>query len=444
MKQLLPIFRFVHLGLVPVLLIACMVAPACCADDGFQSLFNGKDLTGWEGPDGAWTVADGAIKCTGRKDGGRNWLIWRGGEVEDFELRLKVRFTSGNSGVQVRSEERDDFQVSGYQVEVASSDKMGLWHHSLSPEKYRSHLATAGQKGAISESGDKTAEEFGDPAAVQAAFKDGKWNDMTIIARGTQLVQIVNGVVLAELVDLDAKYARRTGVLAFQDHGKGTVAEFKDIYLKRLNSNAGILVFEDSFEREMLGDRWQVTIKSFSIRNGRLRGQEDPSRGHGAVTRAVVPFRNAVIDFAFRFTDGKNFNLVINDKACKSVHAGHICRVSFSPARVRIADDKEGFMKNEIFEIRQDKARRAEIQQLLKGRDVVIPNKLAEGQWHQATVTINNDTMSVRIDGESIGSLTSPGIAHPTKTDFGFTVIGHEIEFDDVRLLSVDAAATAD
>jgi hypothetical protein len=323
-------------------------------------------------------------------------------------------------------------------VEVASSDKMGLWHHSLSPEKYRSHLATAGQKGAISATGDKTAEKFGDPGSLQAAFKDGEWNDMVIIATGTKLVQIVNGVVLAELVDLDSKFARRTGVLAFQDHGKGTVAEFKDIYLKRLVSDAGPLVFKDSFNRKLLGDRWQVPIHFFSIRDSCLLGQEDPQRGHGAVVRAAVPFSNAVIGFAFRFTDGKNFNLVINDRACKSVHAGHICRVSFSPARVRIADDKDGFMKNEIFEIRQDRSRRAEVQELLKGRDVVIPNKLAAAQWHTAEVTIAGEKMSVCINGESIGSLTSSGIAHSTKTDFGFTVIGRAIEFDDVRLSTVD------
>ena len=45
-------------------------------------------------------------------------------------------------------------------------------------------------------------------------------------------VQIINGVVFAELVDEDAKYAAKSGVLAFQDHGKGTIAEFKDIQLK--------------------------------------------------------------------------------------------------------------------------------------------------------------------------------------------------------------------
>ncbi len=427
----------VRSGVASVLLSTCLGFCVCPAAD-FQSLFNGEDLTGWAGSHGAWTVEDGVIRCTGRKDGGRNWLIWRGGDIEDFELRLKVRFTSGNSGIQVRSEERDGFQVSGCQMEVASSEKMGLWHHSLSPEKYRSHPATARQRRIISASGDKTAEEFGASASVQAAFKDGEWNDVVVVGRGTKLVQIVNGVVLAELIDHDLKFARRTGVLALQDHDKGTVAEFKGIYLKRLVADAGTLVFEDSFERASLGDSWQVPISFFFIRDGRLPGREDSERGHGAVTRAVVLFQNAVIDFAFRFTDGKNFNLVINDRACSTVHAGHICHVAFSPARVRVADDRDGFMKHEIFAMRQDKSGRAEVQQLLKGRDVVISKTLAAGGWHKAAVTIEGETISVRINGESFGALTSSGIAHSTKTDLGFTVTGREIEFDDVRLRTVD------
>jgi hypothetical protein len=222
--------------LIPI--IACVVAgcftSACAADTetGFVRLFNGTDLTGWEGRDDAWTVEDGAIKCTGNKEGKRNWLIWRGGTPGDFELRLKFRFTSGNSGVQIRSKDEGDFQVRGYQVEIASADKMGLWHHSLSPEPYRSHLATAGQKGRVSVDGKKTHEQFAAATEIQKACNDGEWNDLAIIAEGSKLVQIINGVVFAEFVDEDPKYARKSGVLAFQDHGKGTIAEFKDIRLK--------------------------------------------------------------------------------------------------------------------------------------------------------------------------------------------------------------------
>lgn len=206
-----------------------------CADDveaGFVSLFNGQDLSGWEGRDDAWTVVDGAIKSIGNENGKRNWLIWKGGVLTDFELRLKFRFTSGNSGVQVRSRDEGDFQVRGYQVEIASADKMGLWHHSLSPERYRSHLATAGQHGRVSSDGTKTHSQFSEPKEIQQHCKDGQWNDLVIIGNGPKLVQIINGVVFAELVDEDAKYAAQRGVLAFQDHGKGTVVEFKDIRMK--------------------------------------------------------------------------------------------------------------------------------------------------------------------------------------------------------------------
>lgn len=54
---------------------SCSLAFAADSEAGFASLFNGQDLSGWEGQDDAWTVADGAIKCTGNKDGKRNWLI---------------------------------------------------------------------------------------------------------------------------------------------------------------------------------------------------------------------------------------------------------------------------------------------------------------------------------------------------------------------------------
>ena len=86
---------------------------ALLTEQGFVRLFNGKDLTGWEGRPGAWEVRDGAIWCTG-DEASRNWLIWRGGEPQDFELRLKFKYLKGNSGVQVRSKEIEPFLVRGY------------------------------------------------------------------------------------------------------------------------------------------------------------------------------------------------------------------------------------------------------------------------------------------------------------------------------------------
>jgi hypothetical protein len=206
-------------------------------EPGFTSIFNGVDLSGWEGNDEAWAVVDGAIQCVGGKTQ-KNWLIWRGGELGDFELRLSFKFTQGNSGVQVRSKEIDKWQVRGYQVEIADATKMGLWHHSLAPEKYRSHLATAGQLARIGPDGKKTVEQRADRATVQSACRDNEWNELVVTAVGPRLVQKINGVVFAELVDEDAKHATRSGLLALQDHGKGCVAAFKDLRIKHLRAKA--------------------------------------------------------------------------------------------------------------------------------------------------------------------------------------------------------------
>ena len=91
-----------------------------------------------------WMAKDGAI--TPKQSTINNWVFWRGGQPADFELRLSFRYHSGNSGVQVRTIEFEPFQSRGYQVEVAPQAKMGLWHHSKAPEKYRSKLALAGEE----------------------------------------------------------------------------------------------------------------------------------------------------------------------------------------------------------------------------------------------------------------------------------------------------------
>jgi len=221
--------------LAGLFLVSLLIAPRLYSEEtGFTSIFNGKDLSGWKGAEGAWVVEDGAIVCTGRPDGGKTWLIWQGGEPADFELRLEFKFEEGNSGVQIRSHhvEADPFHMQGYQVEIARSEVMGLWHHSLSPEKYRSHLALAGEKTVYAADGTKSVESFGDGEAIKKHCKDGEWNELIIIAKGDTVTQKINGHLFSVLTDKDAKYAMKKGFIAFQDHGKGTIASFRNIRLK--------------------------------------------------------------------------------------------------------------------------------------------------------------------------------------------------------------------
>lgn len=210
-------------------------------EPGFYSIFNGKNLNGWDGQPGSWRVENGVIQCTGKAKA-RNWLIWRGFGVTDFELRLDFRYRKGNSGVQVRSADIGDWQVRGYQVEVSPSEGMGLWHHSLmSPDievqNTRKHLATAGQRVIIHEDGSKVIEQFAPAESIQAKYQEGEWNTMTVIARGNHLIQKINDLLFADLTDDQAGFSSERGVIALQDHGKGADVAFRNIRIKFLDTS---------------------------------------------------------------------------------------------------------------------------------------------------------------------------------------------------------------
>lgn len=173
------------------------------ADDevGFIPIFDGKSLDQWDYRKGAWEFADGTISCTG-KEKTRNWIIWRGGTPSDFVLRLEFNYEAGNSGVQVRSDDQRDHQVFGYQVEIASQDKMGLWHHSLLPKddpsrEARHLMATAGQEVTISTDGKKSVKQVASKEDVVDHFQEDDWNSLEIIAAGNTLIQKINGVVFS-------------------------------------------------------------------------------------------------------------------------------------------------------------------------------------------------------------------------------------------------------
>lgn len=200
----------------------------------------------------------------------------------------------------------------------------------------------------------------------------------------------------------------------------------------------GELIVADDFQQGSLDARWKVVVKAFDVVDGALQGTQ-AREDHGAVIKTFVPFRDAVIECRFRLQGAKVFNVVVNDKECKTSHAGHICRVTVSPRQIRLSDDREGAMRNDIFELRKDPQRKAEGDKLLDGTFQNVPVKLQEGKWYRLAVEIAGDEMRVCLDGQPIGYLKSPGIGHATKSDFGFSVSGQVAEFDDVKLFAAKA-----
>ena len=90
----------------------------------FRSIFDGETLKNWDGDEKWWKVEDGAITAESTADKPLNkntFIFWRGGELNDFELKLNFRLTGApqaNSGVQIRSQEHEGGSISGYQADI--------------------------------------------------------------------------------------------------------------------------------------------------------------------------------------------------------------------------------------------------------------------------------------------------------------------------------------
>ena len=227
--------RLRKIGCLLTLAVGLSAAAAAAAEnDGFVSLFNGKDLSGWEGDPALWSVEDGAItgKTTDQAVLPYNkFLIWRGGKPKNFELRALVRQSGNNSGIQYRSRELPEvgpWSVGGYQMDIHPQPANNAM---LYEERGRGIVAQNGQKVIIEPNGDKWVVTLGPPVEVKVE----DWNEYTIIAQGNHLIHKLNGKVTVDVIDHQASARALEGIIALQLHrGPAMRVQFKDIQLKVL------------------------------------------------------------------------------------------------------------------------------------------------------------------------------------------------------------------
>jgi hypothetical protein len=209
--------------------------------EGMVQLFNGKDLTGWEGDMRLWTWQDGIVRgetSAEKQTKGNTFLIWRGGTLKDFELRLSFRIDHGNSGVQYRSKQVESnnpdnrWVIAGYQAEVENTPgKVGFLYH----ERGRAYLCNVGEKVVIGEDGKpQVVGKLGDKEAIGGTYKKSDWNDYVIIGKGNHLRHYLNGIQTVDAIDNDPKGSLMEGLLALQIHaGPPMWVEFKNVRLKQ-------------------------------------------------------------------------------------------------------------------------------------------------------------------------------------------------------------------
>jgi hypothetical protein len=246
-----PYQRFGSILLALLLPVALFAMTAGAAENGpsppapeepadMQPLFNGHDLAGWEGDERLWSIQDGVVKgetTPDKQTKGNTFLIWRGGTLGDFELRLSFRIDHGNAGIQYRSKQVESknpenrWVVAGYQAEVENTPgKVGFLYH----EKGRGYLCNVGEKVVIGADGKpQVVGRLGEKAAIGARYEKSDWNDYVIIARGNRLQHFINGFQTIDATDNDPDRSAASGLLALQIHqGPPMVVEFKNVRLK--------------------------------------------------------------------------------------------------------------------------------------------------------------------------------------------------------------------
>jgi hypothetical protein len=185
-------------------------------EEGFTSLFNGKDLTGWKinENDKAWSIEDGAIKANGT----RSHLFYVGDEkpFKNFELRLQCMTRKGSNG--------------------------GVYFHTkFQPEGWPKY----GFEAQVNQTqGDpiKTGSLYQVKNNTEAPAKDDEWFDYTIRVEGKHIQTFVNGKQIIDYTEPEGKEAGKDftrvvdqGTFAFQAHDPGSTVYFKNIRVKRLD-----------------------------------------------------------------------------------------------------------------------------------------------------------------------------------------------------------------
>lgn len=207
----------------------------------FVDIFDGVTLNGWSGDPKFWRVENGAIvgeSTAEQPTKGNTFLIWEGGELTDFELKIEFKLRNHNSGIQYRSfpVEGRPWVLGGYQADIADKSK---WMGAAWGEKYKKLLASRGEKTVVGEFGEErtVVSHVGDAEEILSYIDMDGWNEYHIIANGNQLIQKMNGITTAEFSESSAERLE-AGLIGLQLHsGPPMEVRFRNIRVRELDAD---------------------------------------------------------------------------------------------------------------------------------------------------------------------------------------------------------------
>ena len=208
------------------------------------------------------------------------------------------------------------------------------------------------------------------------------------------------------------------------------------------------LLFSDDFQGAEPAKVWHKVVPTFAVENGVLKGTQTRDKNvpaengkpavtpHPAVHGLDIPTKDSVVEVKIRFEGATMMDVEFDDRKYTGSHYGHLCRAQVRLTGVTIVDEREGSMRNDIYEMSKDPSKKAERAKLLAGKSVTypFPARLEPGKWYTLVVETVGDEMRVTLDGKPAAFLRSPGIGHPTKSKIELGVAGKDGLFDDIKV----------
>jgi hypothetical protein len=210
------------------------------------------------------------------------------------------------------------------------------------------------------------------------------------------------------------------------------------------------LLFSDDFEGTEPAKVWHRVVPTFVVEKGTLKGTQTRDTNipaangkpavtaHAAVHGLEIPTKDSIVECRIRFEGAAMIDVEFDDRKYTGAHYGHLCRAQVRLNGVTLIDERDGTMRNDIYELSKDPARKAERDKLLAGKRVMYPAQLENGKWYTLVVETAGDRMRVTIDGKTAGYLKSSGIGHATKSKIELGVAGKDGFFDDIKVWNAE------
>lgn len=238
------------------ILVSCGSSKISSSNLGFESIFDGKSLSGWEGDPVYWRVENNNLvgEVTPSTILDRNsFIIWKGGITKDFELKTEYRISEdGNSGINYRSQRISGLShaLAGYQCDIDGKNRFTGMNYE---ERKRTTLANPGKVVVIEDQPieDSQLSKFiknnqwlpskdvgntGEINFLKSQIKTNDWNSVHIIVKGNRMQHFINGNLISDVTDNDIVNRSSDGLLGVQVHvGPPMKIEYRNMMIKHTN-----------------------------------------------------------------------------------------------------------------------------------------------------------------------------------------------------------------